>query len=78
MRVGLEIPQPDDWHVHLRDDEMLDAVVEYTARRFRYAMVMPNVMPPITSTAAAASYQRKILDAAPEGADSFRPVMALY
>ncbi len=57
---------------------MLNAVVGYTARRFRYAMVMPNVMPPITTTATAAAYRNKILEAAPEGTDSFRPVMALY
>ncbi len=78
MRASLEIPQPDDWHVHLRDDDMLNAVVGYTARRFRYAMVMPNVMPPITTTAAAAAYRQKILDAAPTDTDSFTPVMALY
>lgn len=57
---------------------MLNAVVGYTARRFRYAMVMPNVMPPITTTAAADAYQQKILAAAPDGTESFRPVMALY
>jgi len=78
MQVHIDIPQPDDWHVHLGDDDMLNAVVGYTARRFRYAMVMPNVMPPITSTAAADAYRQKILDAAPADAGSFHPVMALY
>lgn len=78
MRVTVDIPQPDDWHVHLRDDDMLDAVVGYTAHRFRYAMVMPNVMPPITTTAAAAAYRQKILAAAPDTASNFTPLMAMY
>jgi dihydroorotase len=78
MRETIEIPLPDDWHVHLRDDDMLDAVIGYTARRFRYVMVMPNVMPPITSTADAAAYRRRILDSAPSDAPDFRPLMALY
>lgn len=78
MSSSITIPFPDDWHVHLRDGDMLEAVVGYTARRFRYAMVMPNVMPPIVSTADAAAYQQRILDAAPDDAVDFRPVMALY
>lgn len=76
--TSVEIPLPDDWHVHLRDDEMLKAVVGYTAQRFRYAMVMPNLMPPIANTADAASYRERILAAAPESSPDFRPVMALY
>lgn len=72
------LPQPDDWHVHLRDDEMLEAVVGYTARRFRYAMVMPNLIPPITTTADAAAYRDRIMAAAPETDTGFKPVMALY
>lgn len=57
---------------------MLDAVVGYTARRFRYAMVMPNLVPPLTSVAMAAAYRDRILAAAPKDAEDFRPVMALY
>lgn len=57
---------------------MLRAVVEYTARRFRYAMVMPNLLPPITSTTDATAYRDRILAHAPEDAVDFRPVMALY
>ena len=53
--VSLEIDAPDDWHVHLRDDEMLDAVAPFTANVFRHAVVMPNLVPPVTSTAAAAA-----------------------
>lgn len=76
--TSVEIPLPDDWHVHLRDDEMLEAVVGYTARRFRYAMVMPNLMPPIVTAADAAAYRQRILAAAPDSSPDFRPVMALY
>ncbi len=76
--TSIEIPFPDDWHVHLRDGEMLEAVVGYTARRFRYAMVMPNLAPPITSVADARAYHQRILAVAPADAPDFRPVMALY
>lgn len=78
MSTTINIPLPDDWHVHLRDDDMLSAVVGYTARRFRYAMVMPNLMPPITSTADATAYRDRILAHAPDDAIDFRPVMAMY
>ncbi len=57
---------------------MLDAVVGYTARRFRYAMVMPNLMPPVVSTDGAAEYRDRILAAAPADSLDFRPVMAIY
>lgn len=76
--VTIEIPRPDDWHVHLRDDEMLEAVVDHTARWFRYALVMPNLTPPITSTAQAQAYRARILDAASVGTDTFVPTMSLY
>ena len=68
MATEIEIPFPDDWHVHLRDDAMLEAVVSYTALRFRYAMVMPNLVPPITDTAAATAYRARILEHAPAAA----------
>ena len=73
MIRSIEIPFPDDWHVHLRDDAMLEAVVGYTARRFRYAMVMPNVTPPITSTATAMTYRERILKHAPPEKLAFAP-----
>ncbi len=57
---------------------MLEAVVGYTARRFRYAMVMPNLVPPIVSTETAAKYRNEILAAAPADAEDFKPVMAVY
>ncbi len=76
--VEIVIPRPDDWHVHLRDDEMLDAVVDHTARWFRYALVMPNLRPPVTSSAGAQAYRARIMDAASVGADTFVPQMTLY
>ncbi|MFV0526877.1 MAG: dihydroorotase [Acidimicrobiales bacterium] len=76
----VDIPTPDDWHVHLRDDEMLGAVAPLTARRFRYALVMPNLVPPLATTAAVAAYRDRILAAVgPAGAATgFTPVMAAY
>jgi len=76
--VQLTIPRPDDWHVHLRDDEMLAAVVDHTARWYRYALVMPNLTPPVTSTAEAQAYRARILDAASVGSETFNPKMTLY
>jgi dihydroorotase len=77
MTERLVIRRPDDWHVHLRDGEMLRAVAGYTARAFARAIVMPNLDPPITSMAAAISYRDRILAAASEGAE-FTPLMTLY
>ncbi len=74
----IEIPLPDDWHVHLRDDEMLEAVVGYTARRFRYSMVMPNLASPLVSVASAEEYLGRIMAAAPDDAPDFRPLLTLY
>ena len=62
--VTLEIGTPDDWHVHLRDDDMLAAVTPFTSRCFRHALVMPNLVPPVTTTAMAAAYRDRILAAA--------------
>jgi len=77
--VSIEIDAPDDWHVHLRDDEMLEAVAPYTANAFRHALIMPNLVPPVTSTAMAAAYRDRILAAAgPDARADFTPMMALY
>ncbi|WP_417450527.1 dihydroorotase [Kordiimonas sp.] len=73
----LVIRQPDDWHVHLRDGAMLDAVVGYTARQFARAIVMPNLTPPITTVAAGEAYRGRILKAVPKGLD-FTPLMTCY
>ncbi len=77
MTDRLVIRRPDDWHVHLRDGEMLQAVAGYTARAFARAIVMPNLDPPITKVAAAIGYRERILAAAPAGAE-FTPLMTLY
>ena len=75
----LEIAAPDDWHVHLRDDDLLDTVAPITARSFRYALVMPNLVPPICTSDAAAAYRQRILDrVGPDARDDFTPIMALY
>lgn len=73
----ITITRPDDWHLHLRDGEALQAVVPDTARRFARAIVMPNLKPPVTSAAAAASYRERILAALPPGS-AFVPLMTLY
>ena len=71
----LTIRRPDDWHVHLRDGEMLRRVAPYTARQFARAIVMPNLVPPITTVEAAAAYRDRILAAAGPG---FTPLMTCY
>ena len=73
----LTIRRPDDWHVHLRDGEMLRTVVGHTARQFARAIVMPNLSPPVTDAASSAAYRERILAALPEGAD-FTPLMTCY
>ena len=73
----LVIRRPDDWHVHLRDGAMLEAVAPYTARQFARAIVMPNLAPPVTSVAAAEAYRARILAAVPEGI-GFAPLMTCY
>ncbi len=77
MTDRLTIRRPDDWHVHLRDGEMLRAVAGHTARQFARAIVMPNLNPPVTTVAAAESYRARILAALPPGAD-FTPLMTCY
>ena len=73
----IEIPRPDDWHLHLRDDAALRAVLPHTARQFARAIVMPNLRPPVTTTALALAYRERIVAALPAGAD-FTPLMTLY
>ena len=72
---SLTIRRPDDWHVHLRDGEMLKLVAPFTSRQFARAIVMPNLMPPVTSSAAAEAYRERIIKATgPE----FAPLMTCY
>jgi len=73
----LSIIRPDDWHLHLRDGAALKAVLPDTARQFARAIVMPNLRPPVTTTALAAAYRQRILDALPAEL-SFEPLMTLY
>jgi dihydroorotase len=72
---SITIRRPDDWHVHLRDGDMLKMVAPYTARQFARAIVMPNLVPPVTSVAEAAVYRERIIAAAGEG---FTPLMTCY
>jgi len=74
---SLTLRRPDDWHVHLRDGALLRAVLPYTARQFARAVVMPNLVPPITTVAAAIAYRERILGALPAGV-GFVPLMTLY
>jgi dihydroorotase len=74
---ALRIQRPDDWHVHLRDGAALGAVAKFTAQRFGRAIVMPNLAPPITTTAMAAAYRARIMAALPAGS-SFEPLLTLY
>lgn len=77
MTKTLTIARPDDWHVHLRDGEMLRDVAHYTARQFGRAIVMPNLTPPVTDVASAVAYRERILAAVPEGVN-FIPLMTCY
>ena len=77
MTYRITIRRPDDWHVHLRDGEMLRAVAGFTARQFARAIVMPNLSPPIVDIAAAEAYRARIVEALPTGAD-FTPLMTCY
>lgn len=73
----LTITRPDDWHLHLRDDAAMAAVLPDTARRFGRAIVMPNLRPPVIMTELAAAYRERILTALPAGR-AFQPLMTLY
>ena len=73
----LSLTRPDDWHLHLRDGPTLAAVAPDTARRFGRAIIMPNLLPPVTTTAQALAYRERVLAAVPAGL-SFEPLMALY
>nr|CAA6830221.1 MAG: Dihydroorotase (EC [uncultured Thiotrichaceae bacterium] len=74
---SLTITQPDDWHLHLRSDEVLQRVLPYTSRYFGRAIVMPNLQPPVIRTSDALAYREQIFAALPEGSD-FKPLMTLY
>ena len=75
MTDTITIRRPDDWHVHLRDGDMLRVVAPFTARQFARAIVMPNLAPPVTRVAQAAAYRQRIMAAAGPG---FTPLMTAY
>ncbi len=77
MTQSLTIRQPDDWHLHLRDGDMLRAVLPETARHFGRAIIMPNLVPPVVTPADAAAYRDRILAAKPLN-NKFQPLMTLY
>jgi dihydroorotase len=77
MTDRIILRRPDDWHVHLRDGDMLKAVAGFTARQFARAIVMPNLTPPVITVEAARAYRNRILAALPKGAD-FTPLMTCY
>ncbi|MEO0329370.1 MAG: dihydroorotase [Pseudomonadota bacterium] len=73
----INIRQPDDWHLHLRDGDMLKAVLPHTAEHFSRAIIMPNLVPPVVTTQDAKSYRARIMGAMPAG-KTFTPLMTLY
>jgi dihydroorotase len=75
--MQISLTRPDDWHIHLRDNAMLKAVIPDVAREFARAIVMPNLVPPVLSTDDARDYRERILSAVPEGV-RFEPLMTLY
>ena len=75
--TALPLKRPDDWHLHLRDGAALASVLRFTAARFGRAIIMPNLKPPITTTAAACAYRARIQAALPAGS-RFEPLMTLY
>ena len=77
MADTLTFRRPDDWHLHVREGAMLNAVLPFTARVFGRAIIMPNLSPPVTTIAAAATYRERIMAALPAGA-RFTPLMTAY
>lgn len=79
MTQTLTIRRPDDWHLHLRDGAMLQAVLPETARHFARAIIMPNLVPPVATSAQAEAYRTRIMAAARQsGHAGFAPLMTLY
>lgn len=76
-RMELTLTQPDDWHLHLRDGSLLEAVLPHSASHFGRAIVMPNLRPPVTTTSAAVAYRESIMRALPAN-NNFTPLMTLY
>ena len=77
MYNTLKITRPDDWHLHLRDGDMLKGILPETTRHFGRAIIMPNLVPPVITSNDAKRYRERILAACPHGTD-FKPLMTLY
>src|SRR2546422_11295709 len=77
MADRLTIRKPDDWHLHVRDQEMLKAVLPFTAQHFGRAILMPNLVPPVRTTADAVAYRARVMAALPPGS-TFKPLMTCY
>jgi dihydroorotase len=77
MTTRLTIRKPDDWHLHVRDGPMLKAVIAFTANHFGRAILMPNLVPPVTTTKDAIAYRARVLAALPAGS-KFKPLMTCY
>ena len=77
MTDRLTIRKPDDWHLHVRDNEMLKATLPFTARHFGRAILMPNLVPPVRTTADAVAYRARALRVLPPGS-TFKPLMTCY
>lgn len=73
----ITLRRPDDWHLHLRDGAVLQGVVPYTSANFARAIIMPNLIPPVVTTAQAVAYKERIMAAVPAG-HNFTPLMTLY
>lgn len=76
-QTTLTIRRPDDWHLHIRDGDIMRGVLPFTSRQFARAIIMPNLSPPITRVEAASEYRQRIIAAQPPGAD-FMPLMTCY
>jgi hypothetical protein len=77
MTTRITIRKPDDWHLHVRDGEMLKAVLPFTAKNFARAILMPNLVPPVRTTADGTAYRERVMAAVPHGA-KFKPLLTCY
>src|SRR3982074_3875819 len=77
MTRRIPIRKPDDWHLHVRDGAMLKAVMPFTAKHFGRAILMPNLIPPVTTTRDAVAYRERVMAALPTGS-AFKPLMTCY
>src|SRR5271156_5945692 len=77
MTARITIRKPDDWHLHVRDGEMLKAVLPFSAKNFGRAILMPNLVPPVRATADGIPYRQRVMAALPQGS-TFKPLITCY